>query len=172
MSLRRWVGAWVWLWACFLGSACARRSSGNDRARQAFDCCGPEPMLPNSPPFYHARNRLRRRKRQLVATNAHVIAGATDQDGSTLTVRFVRRGRRIPNCGGSSCWLTDRDHDLAVLQMEGRPCLIWFSALRIRWSKGSLSPSRGLPIGAGPGLGPGDPSRDDRRHHADCPPAG
>lgn len=89
----------------------------------------------------------------LVATNAHVVAEVTDPDGPMLAVQgrlpsgeiLLRRAKTVA---------TDREHDLAILRLEG-PAL---PALKLRNSdgvrEGQTIAFTGFPIGGALGFSP------------------
>jgi serine protease Do len=89
----------------------------------------------------------------LIATNAHVIAEVTDPDGPVLAVQgrsvsgaiLLRRAKTVA---------TDREHDLAILRLEGTA----LPALKLRNSddirEGQPVAFTGFPIGGALGFSP------------------
>lgn len=155
MSLRRWVEAWVWLWGMLLfGSACAEGLPETIvRVKPSIVAVGTYKAT-NSPPFTMRGTGFVVGNGNLVATNAHVIAGATDQDGATLTVQIRPPGATDSQLRRVKLLATDRDHDLAVLQMEGPalPHLVLGAADPV--VEGLAVAFTGFPIGAALGFAP------------------
>ena len=89
----------------------------------------------------------------LVATNAHVVPEVTDPDSAVLAVQ-VKNGSGIPQLRQAYLSSRDRDHDLAILRIEG-PAL---PPLKLKNSdsvrEGQLIGFTGFPIGGALGFSP------------------
>lgn len=89
----------------------------------------------------------------LVATNAHVVAEQTDPDGPILVIQAratngdiqLRRAQKIAS---------DKDHDLAILRVEGSPLPPFHLADNYRVREGQAVAFTGFPIGGVLGFSP------------------
>lgn len=107
----------------------------------------------NSPPFILRGTGFVIGNGNQVATNAHVVPEVTDPDAAVLAVQ-VKNSSGVPHLRQAYLLSRDRDHDLAILRIEGAA----LPPLKLRNSdsvrEGQLIGFTGFPIGGALGFSP------------------
>lgn len=107
----------------------------------------------NSPPFTMRGTGFVVGNGNLVATNAHVVPDTAEQDGPALVI-LTRNAQGDAQVRRSQLVSQDREHDLAVLRIEGAalPALTLNNSNTVR--EGQAVAFTGFPIGGALGFSP------------------
>lgn len=138
---------------CASGSALADIADTIERVKPSVVVVGTYKKT-NSPPFSMRGTGFVAAQGNIVATNAHVLPDAADASDSSLLVVRVAIGDGEAQIRRAQVLALDRDHDLAVLRVEGSPlqALVLKDSDHVR--EGEAVAFMGFPIGGALGFSP------------------